>query len=61
MDIEISISEACKIIEKHFKDKGYFINYDDRPICFEKVQKGYGDNYRFFAQLSLRENKESNK
>jgi len=58
MMIEVSMHEATKMIEEHFKNKGYFINYDDVPILFQPIKNGFGNGFCFCVQISLCENKE---
>jgi len=55
MKIEISIPEACEIITEHFKNKGYFINNNDMPVKFKKVENPLYSvyAYNFSAIVSI--------
>lgn len=53
MRVEITISEAIQIINEHFENRGYFINYDDVPITCEPYKAFSGVPYRFIGNIAL--------
>lgn len=57
MKIKLSISEAEAIIEMHFRDRGYFLNYDDALIKFKPLNERCVPCGWFVLDISLTENK----